>query len=166
VNSLDDFRRHIDPRALVSLEQLSDCAARYDVSQMAATLRWIGFTQRRAVLVVSRDGYMLWARSSESALKSGAYFRTSSGAIPVPPTSMTAVGTMTQRASIGEPMAPGTWFPNQGCRECVIFSEQYDFALSLLQLEDEPRRRFGAQGDEDEQDEDLVERISRIHGLE
>jgi len=50
---------------------------RYRVSLIAATLRWLAYTERRAVLVVSRDGYILWARSSTPALKTGAYYRTS-----------------------------------------------------------------------------------------
>src|SRR5581483_377096 len=53
---LDDFRRQIAPNAKVDLDMISHCADRYRVSLIAATLRWLSYTQKRAVLVVSRDG--------------------------------------------------------------------------------------------------------------
>lgn len=56
---LDDFRRRIEPKATVDLEMISQCADRYRVSLIAAVLRWLSYTDRRAVLVVSRSGYML-----------------------------------------------------------------------------------------------------------
>lgn len=68
---LDDFRRQLDPQAAPTLDHLSHCADRYGVSLIASTLRWLSYTQRRAVLVVSREGFILWARSSEPAFKSG-----------------------------------------------------------------------------------------------
>src|SRR3546814_7564717 len=63
---LDDFRRQIDAKVRVDLDIISHCADRYRVSLIAAVLRWLSYTQKRAVLVVSRDGFILWARSSRS----------------------------------------------------------------------------------------------------
>jgi hypothetical protein len=74
---LDDFRRQIDPRAKVDLDMIAHCADRYRVSLIAAVLRWLEYTEKRAVLVVSRDGFIMWARSSQAALKTGAFYRTS-----------------------------------------------------------------------------------------
>jgi IrrE N-terminal-like domain len=78
---LDDFRRQIDPRTRVDLDMISQCAGRYRVSLIAAILRWLVYTERRAVLVVSRDDFILWSRASEPAAKTGAVFRTSGGPI-------------------------------------------------------------------------------------
>lgn len=89
---LDDFRRQIDSRTEADLELLGACAKRYNVSLIAATLKWLEYTERRAVIVVSRDDFILWARSSTPALKSGAFFRTSKGPIPVPIKSLAAQG--------------------------------------------------------------------------
>jgi len=86
---LDDFRRQ-NTRTEVDLNLLSHAAARYDVSLIAAILRWLQYTSRRAVLVISRDGFILWSRASDAALKSGAFFRTSRGPIEVPATSLVA----------------------------------------------------------------------------
>src|SRR3546814_15330429 len=81
---LDDFRRQIDAKVRVDLDMISHCADRYRVSLIAAVLRWLSYTQKRAVLVVSRDGFILWARSSTPALKTGAFFRTSTGPLAIP----------------------------------------------------------------------------------
>jgi hypothetical protein len=54
---LDDFRRQIAEGDRVDLDMISHCADRYRVSLIAAVLRWLQYTSRRAVLVVSRDGY-------------------------------------------------------------------------------------------------------------
>ena len=62
---LDDFRRQIDARAKVDIDVISSCAERYRVSLMAAILRWLTYTERRAVLVVSPDDFVLWSRSSD-----------------------------------------------------------------------------------------------------
>lgn len=46
---LDDFRRQIGLKAKVNF-----CSERYRVSLIGAILRWLIYTERRAVLVVSR----------------------------------------------------------------------------------------------------------------
>jgi IrrE N-terminal-like domain len=45
---LDDFRRQIDARDKVDLDRISCCASRYRVSLIAAILRWLSYTHRRA----------------------------------------------------------------------------------------------------------------------
>ena len=69
---LNDFRQQVPARARPTLEELTLCSLRYGVSLIAAALRWIEYAERRSALVVSRDGYILWSRSSKSALKTGA----------------------------------------------------------------------------------------------
>ena len=132
---LDDFRRQVDSKAKVDLDIISHCADRYRVSLLAATLRWLSYTQQRAVLVVSRDGFILWARSSTPALKSGAFFRTSAGPIEIPAASLPVSHNLLidGRASIDH--VPGVWF-REPVHEMTLFAEQYDFAISLLLLDD------------------------------
>jgi hypothetical protein len=98
-------------------------------------LRWLGYTDKRAVLVVSRDGFILWARSSTPALKTGAYFKTSTGPIAIPDSSLAAAGGYRSKAT--KEHAPGVWL-NEPVKEMTILSEQYDFAISLLLLSDDP----------------------------
>ncbi len=152
---LDDFRRRIAAGSKVDLDQISDSADRYKVSLIAATLRWLSYTERRAVLVVSREGYIMWSRASPSALKSGAFFRTSGGPIEVPSTSIVGRQDPLVDGKIGLEHGPGVWF-REPVHEMTIFAEQYDFALSLLLLEDQTRS-FGM---DSEADSDVFDRIS------
>lgn len=132
---LDDYRRLIPPHERVDLDMISQCASRYSVSLIAATLRWLEYTARRAVLVVSRDGYILWARSSAEALKTGAFYRTSKGPIEIPASSHAATQDMLIDGRIGIKHPAGVWF-REPVREMTLFAEQYDFVITLLTLEE------------------------------
>lgn len=99
-------------------------------------LRWLEFTERRAVLVVSTDGFILWSRSSAAALKTGVYFRTSRGPIEIPAESLAARQDLLIDARVGINHGPGVWF-NEPVHEMTIFAEQYDFTLSLLLLQND-----------------------------
>lgn len=132
---LDDFRRQIAATTKVDLDMISDCADRYRVSLIAATLRWLSYTQKRAVLVVSRDGFILWARSSDTALKTGAYFRTSAGPIEIPATSLPIKQELLIDGRASVEHDPGVWF-REPVHEMTVFAERYDFAISLLLLDD------------------------------
>jgi hypothetical protein len=145
---LDDFRKLIAPRTKIALEMVSAAADRYRVSMVAAVLRWLSYTERRAVLVVSRDGFILWSRASEPALKSGAFFRTAGRTVSVPGGSLAS---QTRNINVGEDIADhaaGVWF-NEAVREMAVFSEQYDFVLSLLLLEDRPAFSIAQEHEED-----------------
>lgn len=129
---LDDFRKQIDAKGKPSLDDIGACASRYDVSLIAATLRWLQYTERRSVLVVSRDGYILWARSSERALKTGAYFKTAGRPpIPIPALSLAACPDPSNKGFVEHDA--GVWFA-EPCEEIALVSDQYDFTISLLHL--------------------------------
>jgi Zn-dependent peptidase ImmA (M78 family) len=152
---LDDYRRQIPESARADLEMIAQCADRYRVSLIAATLRWLNYTNRRAVLVVSRDGYILWAKSSERALKTGAYFRTSVGPIEIPSASLAATQDMLVEARAGVKHGAGVWFC-EPAHEMTIFAEQCDFVISLLLLEND-----GGVWHADEQEDDTFDRMTR-----
>ena len=132
---LDDFRRQVAATTKVDLETISHCADRYRVSLIAATLRWLSYTQKRAVLVVSRDGFILWARSSDTALRTGAYFRTSAGPIEIPAASLPLKQELLIDGRASVEHDPGVWF-QEPVHEMTVFAEQYDFTISLLLLDD------------------------------
>lgn len=152
---LDDFRRQIADHARPDLDMLGHCADRYRVSLIAATLRWLEYTNRRAVLVVSRDGYILWARSSARALKTRAFFRTSQGPIEIPSASLAATQDLLIDGRTGVKHGPRVWFP-EPVHEMSIFAEQYDIVISLLVLENEE-----PVWQAEEPEEDTFDRITR-----
>lgn len=135
---LDDFRRQIPASRNVDLDQIAGCADRYRVSFIATALRWLSYTDKRAVLAVSTDGFILWARSSPPALKTGAYFRTSAGPIAIPATSLAAQPALVLRGETALDHDAGVWFLREPTTEMVILAEQYDFVISLLLLPDDP----------------------------
>jgi hypothetical protein len=156
---LNDFRRQIDAKAKPTLDDLGACAERYGVSLIAAALRWLEYTERRAVLVVSREGFILWARSSERALKTGAFFRT----VNVPPVAIPFASLPEQpdlleksRGQISHDS--GVWF-REPCDEFALVSDHYDFAISLLHLEPTSWNWL-----KEEEEEDSFDRMTRRIG--
>jgi hypothetical protein len=132
---LDDYRQQISAKDKIDLDMIGHCANRYDVSLIAATLRWIEYTERRAIIVLSRDGFILWARSSKSAYRSGIFYKTSnSSPIPIPEGSLAAGLITTENQRQGLKLPAGVWF-HENCEEMVVFSELYDFTISIIQFE-------------------------------
>ena len=155
---LDDFRLQIDDRDRPALIELSMCADRYCVSLIAAILRWLEYTRRRACLVLSRDGFVLWARSSKHALRTGIFIKT----VDRPPVAIPDLSLASRRDCIECGAGTtwhesGVWFEEE-CEELVLFSDQYDFTISLLHLSD------AVVGHElnEEQEEDTVDLFSRL----
>ncbi len=134
----DDYRRQIDAKARIDLDVISHCANRYQVSLIAAILRWLHYTERRAVLVVSRDDFILWSWASEAALKTRTFFRASQGPVEIPAASLASTRATPADARAGVMHRPGVWFPEE-VQEMTIFSEQYDFVVTLLLMEDAVR---------------------------
>lgn len=124
---IDDFKKQIDDN--INMDIFKHCADRYQVSLTAAILKWLEFTTQKAVLVVSREGYMLWAWSSETAFNNHLYFKTSGSPQPVPPTSLVARGIENLQ---GEQLPKNTWWPDREVKEMTLLSEYHDMAFSLL----------------------------------
>lgn len=154
---LDDYRRQIDAKAKPTLEDIGACAARYNVSLMAATLRWLQYTERRSVLVVSRDGFILWARSSTRAFKTGLYFKVSGRPpISIPAASLPAQSNVLEDNKGSVKHDAGVWL-SEPCEEVSLISDQYDFAMSLLHFSD----IISYSSIEEEPEEDVFDRMGR-----
>ena len=158
---LDDFRRQVDGQS-ISFDLLSHCADRYGVSLTAAALRWTEIAPRRAVLVASRDDHMLWAKSNEAALRSGAYFATRKNTFELPHDALAhsynafdMTDSRTGRAQ--------SWFAKEPASmpitEMTRVAGQYDYTLTLLLLPDSERR--GAHHHDEEPEEDTYDRFIR-----
>ncbi|MBA4130674.1 MAG: hypothetical protein C0519_04540 [Hyphomicrobium sp.] len=131
----DDCRQQIPPDHRPTLEDLATLAERYGVSLIAATLRWLEYTHCRSLLVTARDGYVLWSKSSQAALKTGRYFRTRGDAPPVPIPASAVTGRVDLRdiGKEGIDHPAGVWF-DEDCTEYTILSDRYDQSITLLHL--------------------------------
>ena len=110
---LDDFRARIGPADKPSMDDLKAAAEHYGVSLMAAALRWLEYTDRRALFVVSRDGGALWARSSDAAFKTRRYIRTVSDTYMLPENSLAGAGEFDAEGRASGTHPPGVWFPDE-----------------------------------------------------
>jgi hypothetical protein len=132
---LDDYREQVG--ATVDLDVLGRCAERYGVSLTAAILKWLSYTDEKAVLVTSNDGFMDWAWSSEPALKAGAFFKTRTSTIELPSGSLAADADV-RHDRAGTTIPASVWFrfagPQVQLREMKISADQYDSVLTLLFL--------------------------------
>ena len=133
---LDDFRKQVP--AGVDLEVLGRCADRYGVSLTAATLKWLSYTDEKAVVVMSRDGFIDWAWSSEPAARAGLFFRTRNVAPTEVPSASVAADDSVRHERAGVRIPASTWFSHADSsmllREMKISADQYDSTISLLCL--------------------------------
>ena len=118
----------------------------------------LSYTSRRSVLVVSTEGFVLWSRSSDPALKSGLFLKVKNR----PPIELSAGSLARQRDKIPNSNFAAdhdahVWF-NQPCREQVLFADQYDFTISLLHFDDAGSTFIV---EEEECEEDTFERFER-----
>ena len=137
---LDDFRQQISPSANPTMEILGRCSKRYNVSLTAAVQRWLEFTKRRAILVVSRDEFILWAKSSCPAFQSGLFIKTRNlPPVALPDKVKLAHGVCVAGNCRSFEWETGVWL-NEPCEEEVLISRNYDQTFSLLKFENAPPR--------------------------
>lgn len=129
----DDFRKQIPAKHKPDFEALSGSAERYDVSLAAAILRWLRYTERRALIVISVDGFVKWSWSSKPALMSGRFIRTSRGPVELPPGSAVGQNVFTAETKAGVEHPAGIWFA-EPVRELSFRAEKYDLNYTLLHL--------------------------------
>jgi hypothetical protein len=123
-------------------------------------LRWLEFTETRAIMVVSNEGFAHWAKPSTAALKSGRYIRTRETVFELPAQAFAARRDYSDAARTGVTQQAGVWFP-EPVHEMCFRSERYDQEISVLQFEaDGPRFQ------EEEKESDVFDHFARNGRLE
>ena len=130
-----DFRRQIPSKDYVSFDQIILASARYGVSITAAILRWLECTEVRAVMIVSNEGFIKWAKSSSSALKSGVYFRTRNQMNDMPSMSLAVSADFSTMKIQTRDQNKEVWF-KQPCRESCFRDCIYDREITILQFDE------------------------------
>ena len=128
---LDDFREQIRSQEITMalMRHLSD---RYEVSITAAILKWLGITDKRAMIVVSKDGFIDWAWGSKRLFKSGIYYRARQETVPLPELSLAARRDPSIDAEIGFVHPKGVWAGNEDVNEMTVFAGKSDMVITLL----------------------------------
>jgi Zn-dependent peptidase ImmA (M78 family) len=131
---LHDFRLQLSAKKRPDFEILSRLAQRYGVSLTAAALRWLEYTETRAMLVVSNEGFALWAKSSNAAFKSGRFLRTKNTVLELPGQAIASRREFTDEGKTGIAQDAGVWFPEPLVEMCIR-SDRYDQELTLLHFD-------------------------------
>jgi Zn-dependent peptidase ImmA (M78 family) len=143
---LHDFRRQLPAKRQADFDILSRLAKRYGVSLTAAILRWLEYTETRAIMVVSNEGFAHWAKPSAAAIKSGRYIRTRDTVFELPAKAFAAKRDYSDAALAGVTQQADVWFP-EPVHEMCFRSERYDQEITLLQFEaDGPRFQSEEEG--------------------
>ncbi len=135
---LDDYRAQVNCEEM-TVELLNHITNRYGVSLIAACRKWIDFTDKRAVMIIARDGFAKWGRASKSALKSGIFVRSG---MPIPEDALAAVASDGRGFVSNSPVSrpAGVWSfscGSQPVRELAMVSEFLDMSLTILQFDEE-----------------------------
>lgn len=132
---LHDFRKQIKAKDPVDFDKLGRIAMRYGVSLTTVILRWLEYTETRSMLIVSKEGFALWAKSSDAAFKSGRFLRTKNEVFELPQLAAAVRKNFSQEDLNGFQQNPGVWF-DEHVTEMCLRSDRYDRELTLLQFED------------------------------
>jgi Zn-dependent peptidase ImmA (M78 family) len=147
----DDLRRQIPPDCVPSLEDLSALADRYGVSLISCIIRWLESTDQRSMIVISKDDFVLWAKASDAAFKSGLFIRTRDvPPVEVPRNSLARRPDFADIAREGVDHPAGVWF-SEDCKEITLHSDKYDQVISILHFGRRSVQRFEL-GEERERD--------------
>lgn len=128
---LDDFRAQIKDRA-VDIDVMTALADRYAVSLTAAILKWLTITDKRAMVVVGKDGFIDWAWSSEPLIRTGIYYAARQSVIELPPASLAAQEVDGETGRHGHLHPVGVWLGSEPVREMTVFSPTNEMTISLL----------------------------------
>ena len=121
----------------------------------AAILRWLEYTETRAIMVVSNEGFAHWAKPSRAALKSGRYIRTRDTVFELPAQAFAARRDYSSAALTGVMHQAGVWFP-EPVNEMCLRSDRYDQEITLLQFESD-----GPRFQEEEEESDVFDHFVR-----
>jgi IrrE N-terminal-like domain len=137
-----DCRKQLPATNVPTFADLAAQADRYQVSLISSILRWLEYTERRAMLVISRDDFVLWSSSSARALKTGLFMRTKN-APPreVPLHSLARRKDLADIAKDGIKHPAGVWFDEE-CTEYTVHADRYDQVISILLFGSPPERSY------------------------
>ena len=141
---LDDFRSQIRGED-ISMDLMRHLSDRYEVSLTAAILKWLGITEKRAMIVIGKEGFIDWAWSSDPLIKSGVFYRARHQIVPLPGQSLAARQDRLSDNEGGVTHPAGIWLGSEAVHEMTIFSPKNEMSISLLIYPNDgpDRRRSG-----------------------
>ena len=127
----DDFEDQTKNFKTPQISDFETLRVRYNVSMTAAILKWIELTSYRAMIVISRDGFVNWARSSKPLLRSGVYLKPKQITVELPANAL-ASSISVSGIYEGRKSPTGIWSSREEVFESALLSEYHDQTISLL----------------------------------
>jgi len=146
---LDDFRAQINGQK-PTMELMRHLKNRYQVSLSAAILKWLNITEKRAMIVIGKEGFIDWAWSSGPLLKSGVFYRARQDVVELPSASLAARRDAAIDNIAGMTHPKGVWPNNEEVQEMMVLSRDGEITTSLLIYPDDPPLRFSPEEEEPE----------------
>ncbi|MEJ0010171.1 MAG: ImmA/IrrE family metallo-endopeptidase [Alphaproteobacteria bacterium] len=146
---LDDVREQIAGQK-PTMALMEHLANRYEVSRVAAILKWLDMTDKRAMLVVGKDGFIDWSRSSEPLLKSGVFYRAKQETTELPAASLAAKRDPLFDNFTGLKHTKGVWLGNEDVLEMTVLAKTGEITTTLLIYPDDAPVRFAEREEEPE----------------
>ncbi len=112
----------------ISKDLILHLVDRYEVSIVAAALRWLELCKNRAMIISSKDGFIDWAWSSQRLIKSRIYYAPKQHVIELPINSLASGIRSAQNERVH---SKGVWAGNEEVKELLLYRNE-DSALSLL----------------------------------
>jgi hypothetical protein len=156
---LDDFRQQVRGQE-ISLALMRFLSERYEVSITAAILKWLGITDKRAMIVIGRDGFIDWAWGSNPLFKSGIFYRARQQTVALPEQSLAARRDSSIDSQTGVVHPKGIWIGDEEVHEMTIFAPKSNMTITLLLYANSPPVRFQTFLEDD--NDDVVEAYDRF----
>jgi Zn-dependent peptidase ImmA (M78 family) len=134
----------------ISLHLLQEAADYFNVSLTAAILKWLQFTDKRAMLVVGVDGFVKWCWSSKKLYKSGVFLQPKKQAIELPAQSIAMLKDKSINSKKGIIHPSGFLGFNEEAHEMSLIADSYDMTISLLIFPDDAPNKWIQQDEEPE----------------
>jgi len=155
---INDFRTQIKGLP-ITLDLLGHCADRYETSFTATALKWLSFTDKAALLVVARDGFICWSYPSKLARRRGVYMPPGTA---VPQSSLDRLNCGVKRQNQSYSVKQGIWHSEMEAEESVILSDQFDLSIFLVLF---PTARRIVEHEEEEDEDSFTFLSNRAQGL-
>jgi len=155
---LNDFREQISGQ-VIDLDLMEHLSDRYAVSLTAAILKWLTITEKRAMIVVGKEGFIDWAWSSGPLIKSGVFYRARQEVVELPKNSLAALDADPGDARRGTTHMAGIWSQHEAVQEMTIFAPIREITISLLLYPDASPSRWQMSELEEETTPDAYDRF-------
>jgi hypothetical protein len=137
-------------REVITLHLLQSIADYFNVSLTAAILKWLQFTEKRALLVVGKEGFVDWVWHSKPLWDSFVRLTPKKEPIELPTQSLAVRKDAVMDTLAGVTHEPGVWPFKEEVQEMTLSAGTYDMTITLLLFPNKAPSQWERQEEEPE----------------